>query len=335
MRHSTNLQWSQLKVGLVVTVSVSIIVVAVVSFGYLSEVLKPKRVLHAVFSDVRGLRGGAPVWLGGVETGYVKGIRFPTTGEKVVIEVEMVVAADMASLIRSDSTASIRTQGLLGDIYVEIALGSPSAPPLPPDQPLEGIVPIDFKELVSGSSITLGELGRVLRNVNGMLTKIAEGEGSIGRFVNDPTLYEELTKLSIESRSLVSELEKGEGAIGKLLTDSTLYDRLTATADRFESAVASFEQLGEELRHGEGTVGKLTSDPTVYDNLVGATGRLDRLLARVEAGDGLAGQMVTGQELLGELRVAIAEFTSASTELRTLLEDVREHPKKYFRFSLF
>jgi phospholipid/cholesterol/gamma-HCH transport system substrate-binding protein len=335
MRHSTNLRWSQLKVGLVVSISVVVVVTAVLAFGHITELFQPKKTITAVFSDVRGLRPGAPVWLGGVEAGYVRGIRFPTQGERFGIEVEMVVDAEMADLIRADSTALVRTQGLLGDIYVEVALGSPSEPPLPDDRPLEGIVPVDIKELVSGSSVTLAEMGRVLRSLSGMMGKIAEGKGSVGRFVNDPALYDELTQLSSESRQLIRQLQKGEGTAGQFLNDPELYHQLTTTADRLASAVASFQQLTDELRQGKGTIGKLATDAAVYDNLATSTARLDRVLARIESGDGVAGRMVADQEMGSELKGAIMEFKAASGEFRLLLEDVREHPAKYFSFSLF
>jgi phospholipid/cholesterol/gamma-HCH transport system substrate-binding protein len=335
MRRSTNVPWSELKVGLVVVISVVIVAVAVVSFGYLADLFRPKQPLSAVFSDVRGLRTGAPVWLGGVEAGYVKKIRFPTKGERAGIQVNMLVDSELSGLIRSDSAASIRTQGLLGDIYVEIALGGPTAQPLPPDQPLEGIVPVDIKELISGSSVTLGELGRALRNLNGMLTKAAEGQGSVGRFVNDPALYEELTGLATESRTLLQQIGKGEGSAGKLVRDPQLYQRLTAAVERVETTAKSFEHLGEALRGGEGTIGKLTSDPAVYDNLAASTAKLDRLLGKVEAGQGVAGQMVTNKALGDDLRDAIGEFKAASAEFRSLVEDVKENPKKYFQIRLF
>ncbi len=335
MRHSTNLRWSELKVGMVVLISIIVVSMAIVSFGHLSDLLRPKQALTALFSDVRGLRRGAPVWLGGVEAGYVKKIRFPTKGEKTGIQVEMVVDADMATLIRADSTASIRTQGLLGDIYVEVALGSPAQPPLAPGRSLEGIIPVDIKELISGSSVTLADLSRTMRNLNGLMTKIAEGQGTAGHFVNDPALYDELTRLSTESRSLIEQIEKGQGTAGKLLRDPKLFDQLTATAGRIETAAKSFEQLGQELRQGQGTIGKLTNDPAVYDNLAAATARLDRLLAKVEAGEGLAGQLVTDQELTTNLKSALVEFKSAATEFRTLMEDIKKNPKKYFRMQLF
>ncbi len=335
MQRSTNIKWSELKVGLVVITSVGIIAAAVVSYGYLSELLRPKQSLHALFSDVRGLRTGAPVWLGGVEAGYVKKIRFPAKGERVGINVEMVVDSELATLIRSDSTASVRTQGLLGDVYVEVGLGTAAASPLPPNRPLEGVVPVDIKEVISGSSVTLGELSRALKNVNGMLTKISEGQGSIGRLVTDTALYDQLTQLAAESRSLIQQVEKGEGSAGKLLNDPTLYKRLASAADRMDSAAKSFEQLGEELRHGEGTVGKLASDPLVYNNMVSSTAKLDRLLGKVEAGEGVAGQLMTNQQMATDLTSAITEFKSASTAFRELVDDVKKNPKKYFSFRVF
>ena len=335
MRKSTNIRWSELKVGLVIFFGVMVVAVAITSFGHLAQLFHSKQIISAVFGDIRGLRHGAPVWIGGMEAGNVGKILFPRPGEDEGIHVKMVVNSDMAAMVRSDSKASIRTQGLLGEMYVEISLGSPGAPPLSSDHNVKGIVPVDMKDLISGSSQALGDLDRVLQNLNEVMTKITEGQGAVGRFVNDPSLYQELTQLTSEARNVLLKFENGEGTVAKLLRDPGLFHQLTALADRSEATVESFEKLTYELRKGKGTIGKLTSDPELYNNLIAATSRLDRLLVKIEAGEGLAGQLVNNQELSEEVKSAVVEFKSAASEFRELAEDIKSNPKRYFRVSLF
>jgi phospholipid/cholesterol/gamma-HCH transport system substrate-binding protein len=130
MRRSVNITWAELKVGLVIMVGFVIFTLAILSFGTIRNLFVPRVPVEVVFSNVKGLKAGAPVWIAGVEMGNVKQIKFPTGGQASGIRVIMDINTAMRGMIKTDSTATILTQGLLGDQYIEIELGSTSAPPL-------------------------------------------------------------------------------------------------------------------------------------------------------------------------------------------------------------
>src|SRR4029077_16778907 len=140
---------------------------AILSFGTIRNYFVPRVPVEVLYSNVKGLKQGAPVWLAGVEVGNVRRIKFPTGNQTAGIRVIMEIDTAMRNMIKTDSVATIRTQGLLGDQYIEIDLGSPSAPPLPSGTALQGALPVDLKELVAGSSETLEDISRFLKNVNG------------------------------------------------------------------------------------------------------------------------------------------------------------------------
>jgi outer membrane protein OmpA-like peptidoglycan-associated protein len=82
--------------------------------------------LKAEFANVAGLNNGAEVRVGGIHQGTVKEIHLPSQPDG-----KMTVVMNMRSytrtLIKKDSRASIKTEGLLGDKFVEISFGSPKA----------------------------------------------------------------------------------------------------------------------------------------------------------------------------------------------------------------
>ncbi len=336
MKRSVNITWAELKVGLVVMVGFVIFSLAILSFGTIRNFFLPRVPVEALFPNVKGLKQGAPVWLAGVEVGNVKEIRFPREGQPKGIQVIMEIDTAMREMIKADSTASIRTQGLLGDQYIEIALGSPSAPPLPVNTPLQGILPVDIKELVSGSSETLEEISRFLKNVSGLttdqiskfiqnlntlITRLNEGGGTTGRLINDPSLYNEIKNLTVTTKELVKKLEESQGTIGKMIEDPELYNRLT-------TAASSFETFTKKLEKGEGTLGKAASDPELYEHLNRAAERLDNLMAKLESGEGLAGQLIQDKELSKEMKALVVD-------MRALVVDIKQNPKKYFKLSIF
>src|SRR5207244_12335390 len=89
-------------------------------------ILGPKYRLTTYLPEVAGLANGAPVRVDGVEVGNVESIRLlPRTAGKTVdknknIEVVMRVDKRYQKDIVTDSTASVVTEGLLGNRYVNI-----------------------------------------------------------------------------------------------------------------------------------------------------------------------------------------------------------------------
>lgn len=336
MKRSVNITWAELKVGLVVMVGFVLFSLAILSFGTIRNFFVPRVQVEALFPNVKGLKKGAPIWVAGVEVGNVKEILFPRESQPSGIRVVMEIDSAMRGMIKSDSTASIRTQGLLGDQYIEIALGSSSAPPLSSGVPLQGILPIDIKELVSGSSGTLEEIShflkdvssltsdqisKLLQNLNTLISRLDQGGGTAGRLINDPALYNEMRDLAAASRKLVKKLEESKGTAGKLIENPELYNRLSTTAE-------ALENFSKKLERGEGTLGKLASDEELYQHLNQAAKRLDQMMAKIEGGEGVAGALIQDKELSKEMKGLVVD-------MRALVTDIKQNPKKYFNVSVF
>lgn len=321
MQSGTNIRWASLKVGLVVLSGLLILATAIVFFGRIGEFFSPRVILQALFADVKGLKRGAPVWLSGVEVGNVSQIILPMEDHTQMIRVVIEVDAGVQPLIKTDSTAMIRTLGLLGDKYVELTPGSVTARALSLDTPIPGVLPSDLKELVSGGSETLEQMSQFLKNLNVLTIKLSEGGGTAAHLVNDPALYKAVHEFTVVAGDLLKKIQEGEGTVGKLLEEPELYERLSAS-------LASLESFSKKLDRQDTTLNKLITEPALYDHLNSASERLDRLLAQVEGGQGVAGQLLQDQELSRELKALIID-------LRSLVGDMKKDPKRYFSLKLF
>src|SRR6266581_2503184 len=101
--------------------------------------------LQAEFENVAGLNGGAEVRVGGIHEGTVRQIRLPTKpNEKVRISMDL--ARGTRSVIKKDSTASIRSEGLVGDKFVEIAFGSEQSPKVGNGDTIQGEPPLQLSD---------------------------------------------------------------------------------------------------------------------------------------------------------------------------------------------
>src|SRR5258708_32597177 len=128
MAQHKQLTWTELRVGLFVLAALAFLVV-VIFYVTGPSALGPKYRLHAYLPEVEGLTVGAPVRLDGVEVGNVEkiAVAFPKPGEPPAkdrnIRVDMRIEQKFQEYIRSDSYASLITEGLLGNRYVDIDRG--------------------------------------------------------------------------------------------------------------------------------------------------------------------------------------------------------------------
>ncbi len=99
----------------------------------------------------------------------------------------------------------------------------------------------------------------------------------------------------------------------------------TSSIQRMTDFLTKLENIVAEIERGQGTASKFLKDPALYNNLNNASSRLAAILARVEKGER---GLVTNRETDKELKAAAAE-------LRELIKDVRAHPTRYFKFSIF
>ena len=75
--------------------------------------------LFARFTTVSGLRAGSPVDMLGIEVGRVGGLTMDQKDQKAVVEIK--IRKDIK--VYDDAIASIKTEGLIGDMFLSIDPG--------------------------------------------------------------------------------------------------------------------------------------------------------------------------------------------------------------------
>jgi phospholipid/cholesterol/gamma-HCH transport system substrate-binding protein len=153
--------------------------------------------VQSEFDTVAGLNEGADVRVGGIRKGTVRAIHLPKNPDGKVT-VAMDLAKETQSIVKRDSVASIQAEGLLGDKYVEISFGSMEADRLKGGETIESAPPFDISDLFQKANqildTTQGALENVVGatdNINMITAKINTGHGTVGKLINDSTLYKQ------------------------------------------------------------------------------------------------------------------------------------------------
>jgi len=154
--------------------------------------------LNADFRTVAGLPNGADVRVGGIHEGTIVRIQLPRApNDKVRVVMDLKNAT--RNVIKKDSVAAIRSEGLVGDKYVEIAFGSDSAPQVSSGDLIQGEQPLEFSDLMKKTNGLLDSAGGAMQNVastsedlKSISSKINQGTGTMGALINDKSVYQRI-----------------------------------------------------------------------------------------------------------------------------------------------
>ncbi|EDY80767.1 mce related protein [Verrucomicrobiia bacterium DG1235] len=132
-------------VGLFVLIGLLAIVYMAVQIGGSRFLGSDSRSVTAIFTNIGGLSSGSNITIAGVKIGTVGPITL--NPETLKAEVELRIDNDIE--LFDDATASIKTNGLIGDKYIAIYPGTPGI-----GFPLEGAIvdteaAIDIESLIS------------------------------------------------------------------------------------------------------------------------------------------------------------------------------------------
>jgi phospholipid/cholesterol/gamma-HCH transport system substrate-binding protein len=133
----------ELVVGVFVLVGLACLAYLSVKLGKLEVIGGNNHVVEAEFTSASGLKSGASVEIAGVEVGRVKGITLQ--GDRAMVA----LAIHDGVKLYSDSIASIKTRGIIGDKYVALSLGGGGDPLKEGEKIRDTESGLDLEELVS------------------------------------------------------------------------------------------------------------------------------------------------------------------------------------------
>jgi phospholipid/cholesterol/gamma-HCH transport system substrate-binding protein len=318
-------EWRQVRVGALILVSLLLLVYALYRVGQVMDVFARRYEITTLVPSALGLREGAPVTLAGQRIGQVRRIEFipihQKTGENNLL-VTLAISQQVQEQIRNDSRAFLRTQGLLGDRFVDIAPGSSGARILQQGDTIAMGRSVDMDEFITQAADALDQATGIVTNLQELTTGLTRGEGTLGRLLHDEQLYTNLAGSTLELRRTLAEINRADGTFGRLIRDPALYQQL-------HGAIARVDSLGGLMLHSEGTLGMLLRSDTLHRSLLGTLGTADAAVAnvgtflqRMTEGDGTVQRLLTDPALYDE-------FLRSVVDLQTLINDIRLNPGKY------
>lgn len=180
------------RLGAFLVLTFAILILAVFLIGRDQARFESTYRVRAQFQNVSGLDEGADVRVGGLRKGTVRRIELPKQPDGKVT-VLMDLQKETRNVLKQDSVAEIKSEGLLGNKYVELSFGSPDGGALKGGELVGSERPLDVSDLMVKADQILDSTKDAVDGVNGITAKIQEGKGTVGALVNDKALYQQAT----------------------------------------------------------------------------------------------------------------------------------------------
>ncbi|MBN2224327.1 MAG: MCE family protein [Deltaproteobacteria bacterium] len=244
----------EIRVGLFIFIGLILAFIVVFSIGGKDQLFREQYTLYTHFKDVGGLIAGSPVRLAGVEVGTVSRIWFLTERDKRLVGVELKINASVKERIHDDSTASIRTMGVLGDKYIAVTLGSPDKPVLADGDFITSSETVELLAYLEKADKIVNNIEDITDSLNEFMTPLKEGGSG-----------EDVARILKNTDTIVTEIKDGNGTLHSLVYGDT--EGGTNTMESLNNSAERLDSVLTKIDSGEGSLGALVNDPTLYEDL--------------------------------------------------------------------
>jgi len=306
-----------IRLGLFVAIGIVIFIVGIFLVGARNGMFTKSFTIKAYFTNTSGLKPGGNVRYDGVKVGIVKTVKIINDS---TVEVIMSIDESKHEFITKSATATIASDGLMGDKLVNIMSGIPNSP-----QTEEGDVIKTKKDI----------------NMDAMLEKLGGTSDNINVITDN-------------LKNITSDLNSKKGAIQSLYKDTSLTIELRQTFANLNTmsldvkrAGQSIEQITSKMQNGKGAISEVLNDTALGRNLVktisnlketseklsAASDQVNLTMRRVNSPNGPVNTLLTDTSLSNNIKQSAVNIKKASERLDEDLEGLQHSflLKGYFK----
>jgi phospholipid/cholesterol/gamma-HCH transport system substrate-binding protein len=279
-------------VGIFVVAGLIFLILGIFMIGNMQRTFVRKIKVVTLFDDVNGLQVGNNIWLSGVKIGTISNLGFH---EQHKVKVELKVDKKVQQYIRKNAFIKLSTDGLIGNKILVIYGGTVDSPQIEDGDTLSIEKMFSSEDMINTLQENNKNLLAITNDLKVISSKIANGEGTIGKLLNDDAVYAHLdaatlslqnasgrAQLLINSLATFSEALNKKGTLAnQLITDTVVFNSLKTSvmqlqqmADTTAVFINNFKKAGSNPQTSIGVL--------LYDEESGA--RLKQTIKNLETG---------------------------------------------------
>jgi len=202
---TTNKNAYKVRLGIFVSLGVLILFIIIFFIGTNQNLFSSKFKIKTNFGNVSGLQVGGQVRFSGISVGVIENIQIINDS---TVNIIASIDNDVKKFIKKDSKASIASEGVIGDRILTISQGSSKSPQVKDGDRIESFEPVEFDEILSSIKVTAENAEIITSELALLLSDINNGEGTIGKLMNDEGMAKDLDRTMENLRKSSKGLEE-------------------------------------------------------------------------------------------------------------------------------
>jgi phospholipid/cholesterol/gamma-HCH transport system substrate-binding protein len=299
----------QITVGIFIFIGLAIFILGIFTLGGQRKSFVKSFTLNVVFSDIQGLKTGNNVWYSGVKVGTIKKIQFYGKSE---VQVTLSVEEEAHKYIHKDATASISSDGLIGNKIIVISGGNPKYPFIEDGDRLQVSTTLSTDDIMKTFQVNNKNLVDITGDFKTLARGLVEGKGSAGALLSDE-------KIANNFRAIVTNLERTTASTNRMARELDQFSNTLNTkgglADKLLTDTAVFAQLQRSVNELQKTA---RSAAEMTQNLNAASGKLTQ-------SDNAAGLLLNDAKTAEQVRSIMGNLETSSKKLDEDLEALQSN----------
>lgn len=232
---------SQFKVrlGLFVVGGLALFVLAIFIIGKQKNLFNPVFRLTTTFYNVSGLQVGNNIRFSGINVGTVDNISIVNDS---TVEVVMMVRQEVKQFIKSDCIVAIGSEGLIGDRLLIITQGSAEGELARDGEELISVEPVETDAIMASVQITAANAEIITDQLAEIMLKINEGEGTLGRLIQDTTIARNIDQTIINLKKSSKGLDENMEAAKHNFLLKGFFNKKARAAEKKAADVKAAEE---------------------------------------------------------------------------------------------
>ncbi len=294
------------KLGIFVAVTILAAILVVETLGNFNW-MRGGYHINALFNSAQDLKEGNAVKMAGVEIGHVEKIELANDSQKVKVTMKL----NSDTIVKTDSKATIRFTGLMGQNFVNVTFGGTDSPRASEGTTLQTEEQPDLNAVMAKLDEAAAGIKRFGDTFTGI--KIDNLVGPLIDFVkqNGPHIGGAVSNIE----NITAQISSGQGTVGKIIYDQTLYNSAMDTVSNLQDTVAGARGLITGITNGQGTLGKLATDDTLYNSTAASMTNLQQILMKINQGQGTVGKLVNDQEFYKNAKLSLQKLDKMADSL--------------------
>ncbi len=272
-----------------------------------SSIFSKQKIVYAVYDEVEGLSIGADVNINGLSIGKITKIDFVPNSTKILVT--MRIRADLN--FSKSSSAILYEAGLIGGKAILIQTKFEQGKVIKSGDTLPSSTQPGFTELVNQ------QIAPLQQKLTSTLTSVDELFDGVSNVLNNQT-QENLKTTLTELTRTVENINSISKKLDVLLSNNTT--AIDTTLKNLASTSSNLNQISDSLA--------MVNIKSMLDKYNQVAQNLNQILEQVNRGEGTAGKLINDPKLYQNLDETL-------NALQTLINDLKENPKRYVHFSLF